>query len=516
MFFIVIMSLVTIKSYGQLSLAWSNSYWSAPNTGVIARDIVFDKDGYSYVAGVTYTSNVSGHHISLLKYDRDGNEIWSIKYLHSTSYKSDAFAIELDDSNNVYVAGATDIGWLVLKFDSNGKLRWNKEHIINQNRSAAYDLEVTNAGQVYVAGGNIFGQYALAKYDRNGEKLWLIEDTETSIGWSSDPLWVQMALTNKGDLYITTTGEGNLYNYMQTIKYNSSGVKQWEQNYHSNHGLGAFGGRIEIFPSGDICVLGNGGLSGILFKYGTDGKLKWSYGDNINQLKYFSGSPSDMVIDKSGNISIVGTLNSQDSETSKILTTKFNSQGNPLWQKTFRSGSRMIGEAIVLDDFGNSYVIGSGMDSIYRLSYRNITLIKYDATGNEVWTKNILGHEWAYSAKIELPNNREIYIIGSTCCKEDSLFTVKYTQEVSGQIDGSSYRLFPNPMKSTASLQFSNPEAKPHSLYLYDASGRMVSSFNEITTQSLEIKRDGLADGVYLFKLLEGKNLKANGHLVIQ
>jgi hypothetical protein len=55
----------------------------------------------------------------------------------------------------------------------------------------------------------------------------------------------------------------------------------------------------------------------------------------------------------------------------------------------------------------------------------------------------------------------------------------------------------PNPFKSSTYITFSNPSNKAHTLTLLDAVGRTVRTYKNVTSELVEIQRDGLTAGMY-------------------
>ena len=61
--------------------------------------------------------------------------------------------------------------------------------------------------------------------------------------------------------------------------------------------------------------------------------------------------------------------------------------------------------------------------------------------------------------------------------------------------------IYPNPFDSEATLSFSNPDNKAYTLMVYDLFGRRIMIRENITSESVGIKKEGLKTGVYLVKL---------------
>ena len=73
---------------------------------------------------------------------------------------------------------------------------------------------------------------------------------------------------------------------------------------------------------------------------------------------------------------------------------------------------------------------------------------------------------------------------------------------------------FPNPANLNATIIFENPTKDNFILFLYDTQGRLVSSKNEITTDKIEIDKQNLRRGIYIFQLQSYKQ-NVTGKLII-
>ncbi len=69
--------------------------------------------------------------------------------------------------------------------------------------------------------------------------------------------------------------------------------------------------------------------------------------------------------------------------------------------------------------------------------------------------------------------------------------------------------VYPNPFSETAVVRFPNPGHEQYLLILRDATGKTVRVTRSITGQEVEIRRDGLAKGLYLLELRGKQNYRA-------
>ncbi len=76
-------------------------------------------------------------------------------------------------------------------------------------------------------------------------------------------------------------------------------------------------------------------------------------------------------------------------------------------------------------------------------------------------------------------------------------------------------RIAPNPFHSETAISFYNPDRRAFQMEITDINGRLVQRFSDITDNEIRFRRNGLANGVYFFRLWGEKGF-ANGKLILQ
>lgn len=77
------------------------------------------------------------------------------------------------------------------------------------------------------------------------------------------------------------------------------------------------------------------------------------------------------------------------------------------------------------------------------------------------------------------------------------------------------YQIRPHPVNGAAMLYFENPNQQPHTLTVYNISGRQVEKYYT-STNAFYIQPEGAANGLYLFTIADDKeNIKLKGKLLI-
>ena len=282
-----------------------------------------DSSDNIYVTGYTdkklHGNNNSGRFdMFLVKYNSSGARQWT-KQL-GTSNNEYASAIATDSSDNIYVTGmtwggldgstkpsycmgsgtvrafkeCTDI--FLVKYNSSGTKQWVKQL---EGSSKSFDnaqgLAVDSSDNIYVAGftnGGLDGNTSsgkhdilLVKYNSSGSKQWLQQ-----FGSSNNDMGLEVNVDSKGNIYVTGKTEGGLdgntnsgKNDIFLVKYNSSGTKQWTQQL----GTPTFeeGNGVAVDSSDNIYISGwtrgkldiyAGGDDAIVLKYNSSGTKQWT------------------------------------------------------------------------------------------------------------------------------------------------------------------------------------------------------------------------------------------------
>lgn len=76
-------------------------------------------------------------------------------------------------------------------------------------------------------------------------------------------------------------------------------------------------------------------------------------------------------------------------------------------------------------------------------------------------------------------------------------------------------KVYPNPMKEQAVLEFSNPDKEPFSFQLIDGTGKTVLTRKGITNERIIIKKENLPSGIYFYRLFNS-NQEYSDKLLIE
>lgn len=410
--------------------------------------------------GRTYTSVIGTTGVAIVKYNSNGNVIWSVRIL---TQNNSIGGIKLDSNGNVYGFGqrgantlslynANDVltgvtvGYtgggdaVIFKYDTNGNPLW-ATRIANTGGESIVDAEIDNSGNVYLIG---------------------INNTNSKAVYNSD-----------GSVFKNLLYAGG--NDTCIVKYNSSGFGQWAATI-----IGAGNentGRVRIDLSGNICIIGqsnsnplnlynsNDTLFGTLTATTNDVyivRYNPTTGNVVNGYFVLSGaaddSISDVFVDSSKNFYLTGVysttslnINNLDGTSSGITLTnsgnydayiiKYNSNGIAQWAT--RCAGTVYDETrrISVDYEGSVYVIGiyqSNPVTIYNSngdifkSFNLVTandsfIVKFNSSGIGQWATNITGSGDDVLNGLTVDSNGNVYCGGTYNSNPITIYNVNGT-----------------------------------------------------------------------------------------
>ena len=188
-----------------------------------------------------------------------------------------------------------------------------------------------------------------------------------------------------------------------------------------------YGTGVTVEFSDNIHVSGqsNGGLDGninslndgiFLVKYNSSGTKLWT-----KQLGIFDNeSGISMTVDSSDNIYVTGyTTEGYDGNSNSgnydIFLVKYNSSGNKLWTKQLGNSDTDIGMGVIVDSSDNIYVTGiasGGLDRNTSSGGEDIVLMKYNSSGIKQWRKQLGSSSSDFAWDVTVDSSDNIYVTG--------------------------------------------------------------------------------------------------------
>lgn len=231
----------TIKYNSLGEMQWV-SYYNTSNTSNVedrANSIAVDVLGNVYVTGKSVFSG-NYYDIITVKYNSLGIEQWVVRYNGPENYSDEGRSIKVDGNGNVYVFGVRDdYGGSVpynkvvlIKYNSSGQEQWIVEQFGLLSKFEKYDnLAIEESGNVFFTCQRGFPyDYSTFKYNTSGVQQWVSFYSGLEY---SDPRSIVVDLN--GNVYVTgiTRGASSpIPSEYATVKYNSSGIEQWDARYN--------------------------------------------------------------------------------------------------------------------------------------------------------------------------------------------------------------------------------------------------------------------------------------------
>ena len=325
---------VTGMSFGLLSLSLSdyatikydsngNELWVQRYNGILlgddaATDIALDGNGGVIVTG--YSSGLlSGNDYTTIKYNAGGNEQWVRKYNGPGNNTDKAYAIVVDNNNNIIITGESKSGLLensydyaTVKYDANGNEQWVRRYNgPGNNTDKAYAIVVDSGGSVYVTGearsSGSGTDYGTVKYDQNGNQQWA--RTYSGPGNNTDKAYAIVVDNNNNPVVTgesTSSSSGEDY---ATVKYDQNGNEQWAQRYNGPGNNTDKAYAIVVDNNNNIIVTGSSDSIGTADDYTTvsydsSGTRQWV--TRYNGPGNSSDKAYAIVVDNNNNVIITG------------------------------------------------------------------------------------------------------------------------------------------------------------------------------------------------------------------
>ena len=290
---------VTVKYDSKGNQLWTARYESVNNGYDFAKAIAIDRFDNVYVTGLSKTTDGKCNYATV-KYDSKGNELWAVQY-DSMDNKDGASSISVDNFGNVYVTGSMGGSGVwqnrcTVKYDSNGKQVWVTKHNgPGNNKNSAKTIAVDGFSNAYITGyTKIFGtdwDYTTSKYDSNGNQLWEVRYNGPG---NRDDYAKAIAMGSFGSVYVTGKSKGvDTNSDYATAKYDSNGNQLWVARYNGPGNGDDCANAIITDKLGNVYVTGGSASFGIYsdyitIKYDSNGKQLWTArysGDGNNYVR---------------------------------------------------------------------------------------------------------------------------------------------------------------------------------------------------------------------------------------
>ena len=305
------------------------------------------------------------------------------------------------------------------------------------------------------------------------------------------------------------------------IKYNSGGELQWEQRYNAHCEYHYLYPRIALDGSENICLIGMQKIEQYnydfaIIKYDQNGNTLWTRSCSGTSQNSWD-KPEDLIIDDSGNIHILGSLQNENTFTD-IVILKYSSDGELIWDAIYSGeGWDDYAAAITLDIYNDIYITGM-------MEYWFNT-IKYSSDGQQLWQiywEDPDQRYDAYLSDIVVNSSGDVYILGYN--NYTGITLIKYVQPDFVGINNNiitevtfSLQNYPNPFNPETTISFFTAvDAENAELVIYNIKGQKVKILvnevlpageHSVVWDGKNMNNKSVSSGIYFYNLKVGNKL---------
>jgi len=412
-------------------------------------------------------------------------------------------------------AGGADV-WLI-KTDADGDTLWTRTYGGTGSEYGHYVQQTSDGGYI-IAGfiSSIYEDVYLIKTDSDGKQLW-----KRAYGGSSADYGYSVQQTSDGGYIIAgwTDSWGGSDRDVYLIKTDSDGKHLWKRTYGGT--TSDYGYSVQQTSDGGYIIAGwtdsFGGSDSDVYLIKTDasGNTLWTrtYGGTSSDYGYSVQHTSD------GGYIIAGDTDSFGGSDRDVYLIKTDASGDTLWTRTY-GGTRWDGGNSVQQTSDGGYII-AGYTESFGSGGRYVYLIKTDAGGDTLWTRNYGWWSSGYGESVKQTSDGGYVIAGWTVSGRMSIRDVYLVKtDASGltpveedYVKGtpSSFNLsqnYPNPFNPSTTFRFNLQKACYVTLKLFDLLGHeietIISGQRVAGEYEVEWTAEGLPTGIYLYRLEAG------------
>ena len=412
---------IPLSSNTQNNESWVNELQEGYDTKF--SRMLIDSEDNIYVVGVTGDYDTAG--VSLRKYSPSGDLLWH--QVWDEYDREDLDYIKLDNFGNIYLVGATESyahfnDILILKYESDGNLLWNKTWG-GTGFDRASGFEIDSEDDFYIV---LYDNYEwtqdirVMKFNSFGVKIW--DKTRVELG---KQVLYHIGLDAQDNLFLAYKTEYNDEDTWYFLEYDQLGNQIWISESEELGNLQDF--RIEFDREDNIFLRGYNESQCIqFFKYNSSGNHIW---DKTISTRFDYKD----CFDNEGNyyLSCINYTNS------KGYVVKYNHALDQIWTSNYQKGEYPGG--LLVDNDQNIYVIAD--ISIPSESYNDIYITKLNMSGCFLYNLTWGSSAWDDILASKFDSNNNLYFI----------IRSYYTR------GGYKYYLVKNPIDNNKSLELGEP-----------------------------------------------------------
>ena len=514
-----------------------------------AYAITVDDEGFIYVTGFI-TGFDTKFDIVTAKINPEGELVWAQVYNGEGNLSDKAYAITVDDLDNVIVTGfATDansnINIVTIKYSPNGHCLWTRFYDGEaQGEDKAYAIGIDESDNIYIAGSSESSEhgldYIIIKYNSNGDALW----TKTYNGTGNN-LDVATALTVDNDNNPVVTGYSRRGNNessedIVTIKYNkTNGSQIWLNRYNGdadcpNQQDKAYAITVDrfnyIYVTGFSIQNSNHRKDIVTICYYPNGSRKWAKTWNNSSHGNGDDIAFSIAVTNNNNVIVCGSTMSYGHEDFITLDYHTNN-GNVKWGEQYgtQEGTDIAYSLAVSNSNNEVFVTGASQINPPSNTFDLVTIKYKIANGNQLDLAryNNTGTSKTFPMGVVVDGSDNVIIAGymvpdtpnrppSSVYENSSIIALKYSMgnlspqnhnNLNAPKESSTklYQNFPNPFNPSTLIKFYLPSSASVKLTVYDMLGKevgtLVNGYLNAGEHVTEFNGNQLSSGIYLYEL---------------
>lgn len=241
-------NMFTVKYNAEGVMVWEKREATVDFAVEIGFAVTLDENNNPVVTGIQW--NGENMDIRTAKYNKStGETIWVSTFDGGHEGLDYPQAITLDHENNVIVGGmsysinsdgAEGVGYVTIKYDSDGELVWSAidENDIENVWIEPYRVAADNQGNIAITGygsdEDFYKVYYTIKYSPDGTVLWKNKYMYEEDGNKTNSTPSDVKFDEEGNCFVTGTfSDGSGASLMGTIKYSADGEILWIKDYQT-------------------------------------------------------------------------------------------------------------------------------------------------------------------------------------------------------------------------------------------------------------------------------------------
>jgi len=554
---------VTIKINSTGTQQWAKINDGPLNDEDKAFDVVVDLNQNVYVTGRSMGTGGTAENMVTIKYDATGNVLWKDTYNGPNSGYDDAQQMRLGNSGALYITGysagiGTNNDYLTLKYDtSNGNILWEARFDgPASNSDQAFAMEIDAMESIYVTGTSndpaTFQDFSTIKWCQLNNDAG--SDVQICIGDT-----IQLNANALGAIsYNWTPSTGLSDNFIASPLAYPTVTTTYIVSALNALGCEDFDTivvTVNPLPSGVIAVSGATTFcfgNSVTLTAGNADNYSWTPNGETTQsiVVYTSGNYSVTVIDSNScvnsalqvvtvynlpNVSAGSDVNLCNGASMQLNATgainfTWNTQtnlsdstiANPIINPTTATTYWVIGEDVngCKKTDSVSIAISIAPTAIISPPSPNDTLYLLQANGGDIQffsnlSTNVIGYAWDFgeggTAIVQNPIytytlpglwNVELITTNGGCKDTANISVMVYnTNAVNDMYSNASVLLYPNPANDYVEIDFNGLGQENILLSIYNSLGKFVASHLYKDTHSVKLNTTNLSNGIYFFVL---------------